>query len=151
MHSFNENNYLISFTPKEIEIENRVFREINRYFIFRSNRTTLAQPYGVRVIKIYIGNDIGRPELAWTGPNRPGLARPFGNSPKFPNGQHVPVSIFSHHWEIGGLFPTARIMRPKRSFLILLESINYSTTFHIHMMDISLPPWQGIMHKFCCY
>ena len=38
-----EFDYLISFTPKEIgiEIENRVFREINRCFIFRQNRTAL--------------------------------------------------------------------------------------------------------------
>ena len=42
--SFNENNYLkkcIPFTPKLIEIENRVFREINRDFLFRQNRTAL--------------------------------------------------------------------------------------------------------------
>ena len=41
-----ENNYLkkcIPFTPKriKIEIENRVFREINRAIIFRQNRTAL--------------------------------------------------------------------------------------------------------------
>ena len=46
LHSFNENNYLkkcIPFTPKliEIEIENRVFREINCDFLFRQNRTAL--------------------------------------------------------------------------------------------------------------
>ena len=56
---FNE-SYLkkcIPFTPKliEIEIENRVFREINRDFVFRQNRTALvAVVVVVVVIYIYI-------------------------------------------------------------------------------------------------
>ena len=65
------------FTAKVIEIENRVFREINQDFIFRQNRTAISKIY---VQHESVATDIGKSHHGHECPRTDMLVIPAQNN-----------------------------------------------------------------------